>query len=89
MRHGHWSQSSREFTIFGLPAGPCILSIVFILIATRGFPLFWYIMFGMWAYYIVFVFILKIRPRYSIHLMRTWLVGKDRNAKNENSYLQY
>lgn len=84
----HWSNTSYDFKILGLPAGPVVCSFP-LLILMQFSKFFLFIFLAIWAYYIIFVWIFKLSPRHSWYLVRTSIVGKKRNPRNENSPLQY
>lgn len=86
--YDHWSNTSKPFKIFILPATPVLLSIP--LVVLMQFSSIFFLMFlTIWIYYIIFVWIFKISPRHSWYLIRSALVGKKRTPKNENNPLQY
>ncbi|MFB6350052.1 hypothetical protein ACFBZI_11525 [Moraxella sp. ZJ142] len=89
MRYDHWSHSSREFKIFGIPAGPVILTFPMAFLISKGVSIMWLFLIAMWMFYIIFVGFFRLHPRHSWFLIRTWLTGKNKGAKNENSPLQY
>lgn len=84
----HWSNTSYNFKIFALPAGPFLSSLILIVLAQFSI-FFFYVFLAIWAYYIIFVFWFKLSPRHSWYLVRSALVGKKRSPRNENSPLQY
>lgn len=86
--HRHWSNTSYNFKILFLPAGPTVCSFP-LLILMQFSRIFFFIFIAIWLYYIVFVWFFKLSPRHSWHLVRSSLVGKKRNPRNENSPLQY
>lgn len=88
MSNSHWSQTSYDFKILGLPAGPVVLTPVFLLLGQISTISLFLLVF-MWIFYIVFVFFFKIKPRFAFALLRTWLIGKNRKPRNENNPLQY
>lgn len=84
----HWSNTSYQFKIFFLPAGPVVSSIPLIVLMQFS-KLFLFIFIAIWAYYLIFVWLFKLSPRHSWYLVRSALVGRKRNPRNENSPLQY
>lgn len=84
----HWSNTSYNFKILFIPAGPFLISIP-LLVLSQFSRWFLVLCAAIWLYYLVFVWFFKISPRHSWYLVRSAIVGKKRSPKNENSPLQY
>lgn len=87
-----WQQTGLDFKIFFLPAVPVVftfvLGIIFFVTGRVLTFLLWIIL-ALWVFYGVFVMGFKIKERFVFALIRTWLIGKNKKSRNENSPLQY